>query len=108
MSPSGSATTAYVAVRDQLRRAAIAGDLRDHGWHVVEHATTLHLLAELADCILGLRPAQPAVGLIVTEDPAPGCRGMTIAEGLRDLGVDIPVVVVAGAAAQPVDFERRA
>jgi FixJ family two-component response regulator len=68
-------------------------DLRSKGWDVIEHASTFHLLADLSDCILGHRPWQ-AVGLIVVEDSSPGCRGTTIASGLRELGASIPVIVI--------------
>jgi FixJ family two-component response regulator len=83
----------YVAITDPPTRTEVVTELRAKGWDVVEHATTFHLLADLSDCILGQRPWQ-SVGLIVVEDTSPGLRGTTIAHGLRELGVSIPVIVV--------------
>jgi FixJ family two-component response regulator len=85
----------HVALRDPELRAEVSDELRSKGWQVLEHAGTVDLLAVLSDCILGTRPWPPA-GLIVVDETSPGCRGTTIAQGLRELGVAIPVLVVEG------------
>lgn len=98
--PDGGAHTCYLAVRDDTERCRLAADLRSLGWNVVEHATAFHLLADVCDYILGSRPWE-SVGSIVVEEASPGCRGATVEEGLRDLGVTIPVVLVPGARRAP-------
>jgi FixJ family two-component response regulator len=85
----------HVALRDPELRAAVRDELRSKGWQVVEHAGTFDLLAALSDCILGTKPWPPA-DLIVVDETSPACRGTTIAQGLRELGVAIPVLVVEG------------
>lgn len=82
----------YITVRDPLCRARISDVLRRDGWTVVEQPTGFHLIQAIADVIDGHPWRAPA--LIVVDARAPGCTGMTIAAGLRDLGIAIPVVVV--------------
>jgi CheY-like chemotaxis protein len=85
---------AHVSMADHARRERIAGVLEGAGWTVVLHPTGFHLLQAIADVIegrtTGLRP-----GLIVMDTRARGCAGTTIAAGLRDLGISIPIVLVA-------------
>jgi FixJ family two-component response regulator len=84
----------YVAVGDNAYRAAIVEALRHQGATVIEYRTGFHLLGALADLIEGARPArQPR--LLVVDAVSRGCSGITIAAGLRDLEVQIPVVIVA-------------
>lgn len=85
---------AHVALEDAAGRAAIVHALQRRGWSVVEQPTGLHLIHAVSGLILGDRPwLRP--GLIVADAAARGCSGLSIASGLRDLGVRIPVVVVA-------------
>jgi hypothetical protein len=86
-------TTAYIAIGDRLMRERIADVLHRRGYAVTAHATGAHLLADLADVIEGRTREVP--GLVVVDAFARGCAGLTIAAGLRDLGVEIPVVLVA-------------
>jgi hypothetical protein len=80
-------------------------DLRDHvratlesaGWVVVEHATGFHIVRAIADLIDG-RTVWRRPGLIVVDAWSRGCAGVSIATGLHDLGVEIPIVVVAAGA----------
>jgi DNA-binding response OmpR family regulator len=82
----------YITVRDPLCRARISDVLARDGWTVVEQPTGFHLIQAIANVIDGHPWRAPA--LIVVDALAPGCRGTTIAAGLRDLGVAIPVVVI--------------
>jgi FixJ family two-component response regulator len=84
----------YIAVDDPAYRAAIADALRRQGAAVIEYRTGFHLLGALADLIEGDKSSlQP--GLLVVDAVLRGCSGTTIAAGLRDLDVRIPVVIVA-------------
>ncbi len=84
--------TAYIAIEDRVQRERIMRALQRRGWSVVAHATGFHLLSELADVIEG--KARELPGLIVVDAYARGCAGTTIAAGLHDLGLDIPVEII--------------
>jgi len=84
----------YTAIRDEAIRAELARSLAQLGWRVVERPTGFHIVQELADVILERAPAPP-VGLLVVDEPSHGCRGSSIARGLRELGIQVPVTVVA-------------
>lgn len=85
---------AYVSMQDPSARARIESLLETAGWTVRLQRTGFHLLESIADVIEGqstwLRPS-----LIVIDARSPGCSGVTIAAGLRDLGITIPIVLVA-------------
>jgi len=85
-------STAYIAIEDRAQRERISDALHKRGLSVVEHPTGFHLLSELADVIEGRARDRPA--LIVVDAYARGCAGTTIAAGLHDLGLDIPVEIV--------------
>jgi len=95
--------TAYIAIEDRVQRERIMRALDRRGWSVVAHATGFHLLSELADVIEG--KARELPGLIVVDAYARGCAGTTIAAGLHDLGLDIPVEIVPRRP-KPVDGDR--
>jgi FixJ family two-component response regulator len=85
---------AHVTIHDPACRTAVVDMLHRRGWAVVEQPTGLHLIHAISGIILGDDPwLQP--GLIVADAAARGCSGESIAHGLRDLGVHIPVVVIA-------------
>jgi FixJ family two-component response regulator len=84
----------YVAVDDRACRAAIVDALHRQGWEAIEYPTGYHLIEATADLIDGRQPVVRP-GLIVVDAMSRGCSGMTIAAGLRDLDVRIPVVIVA-------------
>jgi CheY-like chemotaxis protein len=84
----------YIAVEDSAYRTAIVDALHRQGAAVIEYRTGFHLLGALADLIEGAQPPLKP-GLLVVDAVSPGCSGITIAAGLRDLDVDIPVVIVA-------------
>lgn len=85
----------YITVQDDAARARIQQQLERLGWAVIAQPTGFHLVQALSDVIDGhrswLRPE-----LIVLDAWPRGCAGTTIAAGLRDLGIAIPIVLVAG------------
>ncbi|NVB82219.1 MAG: hypothetical protein HOV81_27815 [Kofleriaceae bacterium] len=74
-------------------RSRIRTILEHAGWTAIVEPTGFHLLRAIADIIEeGARPSlHPA--LIVIDAYARGCAGATIALGLRDLGITIPIVL---------------
>jgi hypothetical protein len=92
-------TLAYVSLRDDTVRDRVVSTLDAAGWTAIEQPTGYHVLRSMADVIEGdetwRRP-----GLIVIDAFARGCAGTTIALGLRDLGIEIPIVLVT-AVGQP-------
>jgi CheY-like chemotaxis protein len=98
---------AYVALDDPAIRARVIGILEDAGWTAIVEPTGFHLLQAIADVIDGsqtwLRP-----DLIVIDAFARGCAGTTIALGLRDLGITIPIVLaVAPGHPKPIASDDR-
>jgi hypothetical protein len=85
---------AYLTVQDADARTRISSALDRMGWAVISQPTGFHLIQAIAGVIDGhrgwLRP-----GLIVIDARSRGCAGTTIAAGLRDLGITIPIVLVA-------------
>jgi hypothetical protein len=92
--PTPAPPTCYTAIRDATIRAQLARSLARLGWRVIERQTGYHLIEELADVILEKAP-KPPIGLVVVDEPSPGCRGSSIARGLRELGIEVPVTVIA-------------
>jgi FixJ family two-component response regulator len=97
---------AYVSMQDRPARDRIVNLLERSGWTVLAKPTGFHVLQAIADVIDGhrewLRP-----GLIVIDAHARGCAGTTIAAGLRDLGIAIPIVLIAAPGASlPVSSDR--
>jgi hypothetical protein len=92
MNPRNHNGIAHLAVAASDCRARIRDTLVRRGWNVVEHPTGFHLLQAIADIIEEGRSESPQ--LLVVDAVARGCTGITIAAGLRDLGVQIPLVLV--------------
>jgi len=92
--PPTAPPTCYTAIRDESLRAELGRSLSRLGWRVIDRPTGFHLIQELADVILEEAP-RPTVGLLVVDEPSPGCRGSSIARGLRALGIEVPVTVLA-------------
>jgi hypothetical protein len=92
-STESSKPIAYVVLEDLAVRSRVVALLETAGWTVIVEPTGVHLLRSMADVIEGahtwLRP-----GLIVVDAFARGCAGTTLALGLRDLGIEIPIVLV--------------
>lgn len=85
---------AYVAMREPRARQRIVDALERGGWAVVLQPSGFHLIQAIAGVIDG-RQAWLRPGLIVVDARSRGCAGTTIAAGLRDLGITIPIVLIA-------------
>ena len=85
---------AYVSMQDRTARQRIIHVLERAGWAVIPQPSGFHLIQAIAGVIDGhqswLRPS-----LIVVDARSRGCAGTTIAAGLRDLGITIPIVLIA-------------
>lgn len=94
----------YLAVANDQTRTSLETELVRLGWHVITKPTGIDLVADLAGGILGDQPVD--VDLVVVEDKLPGCRGSSIARGLAELGVGIPVAVIDSQPAELAEAER--
>jgi FixJ family two-component response regulator len=87
---------AYVSMQDRTARQRIVHVLERAGWAVIPQPSGFHLIQAIAGVIDGQQPwLRP--GLIVADTRSRGCAGTTIAAGLRDLGITIPIVLIAAA-----------
>jgi len=85
---------AYVSMHDRAARQQIVSVLERAGWAVIPQPSGFHLIQAIAGVIEGQQPwLRP--GLIVVDARSRGCAGTTIAAGLRDLGITIPIVLIA-------------
>jgi DNA-binding response OmpR family regulator len=84
---------AYTAVLDEEQRRQIGDELRAAGWTVVESPTGYHLVESISGAILGDQ-AWRRPSLVVADAISPGCSGLSIAQGLRDLGWTTPIVLL--------------
>ena len=85
---------AYVAMQDRGASQRIVNVLERAGWAVIPQPSGFHLIQAIAGVIDGDQPwLRP--GLIVVDARSRGCTGTTIAAGLRDLGIVIPIVLIA-------------
>jgi CheY-like chemotaxis protein len=92
---------AFVAIQDDERRREVADALRKDGWAVVDSKTGYHLVESLSGFILGDRPwIHPH--LVVVDVHSPGCSGITISQGLRDLGWNTPVILLSRQGITPI------
>src|SRR4051812_34765107 len=96
-----------VAVRDRDCRASITKQLRRLGWMVDEHVSGFHIIEALADVIIG-DTVSPRPDLVVVDAISPGCWGVTIAAGFRDLGLAIPVLVIGNSELSAAEVDARA
>lgn len=93
LEPRPARPVAYVTMQHAPARSRIIETLEHAGWAVIPQPTGFHLLHAIADVIDGkLTWLDPT--LIVIDAYARGCAGTTIAAGLRDLGIEIPIVLV--------------
>lgn len=91
---------AYVCMKDSAARARIISAL-ERMYAISLQPTGFHLIGAIADVIEG-RAAWRQPSLIIVDAVLPGCAGTTIADGLRDLGIAIPTVVIRS----PSDVDR--
>jgi CheY-like chemotaxis protein len=85
---------AHVAMQERAARDRIVSVLERAGWTVILQPSGFHLIQAIAGIIDGHQPwLRP--GLIVVDARSRGCAGTTIAAGLRDLGITIPIVLIA-------------
>jgi DNA-binding NtrC family response regulator len=96
-----------VAVRDRDCRSHVTKALRRLGWTVIEHASGFHVVRALSDVIIG-NAIGPMPDLIVVDAISAGCSGVTIAAGFRDLGLAIPIILIAPAEASEVPADAYA
>lgn len=97
----------YITVRDPACRSQLSELLSRQGWTVIEQPTGFHVIQAIAELIEG-KQAWRTPALLVVDARAPGCSGRTIAAGLRELGVELPVVVVTDPATAVRDTARAA
>lgn len=76
-------------------RVAVTEMITACGHEVVSLADGYHLTQTLAGAILGEDAARPR--LIITNPILPGCTGVSLLAGLRELGWDTPVIFLIGA-----------
>ena len=88
---------AHVAMQEPTARQRIVSVLERAGWAVIAQPSGFHLIQAFAGVIEGHEGHQPWLrpGLIVVDARSRGCAGTTIAAGLRDLGITIPIVLIA-------------
>jgi hypothetical protein len=84
----------YLSLSDRRLQREVVDTLHDQGWAVVTCDSGFHLIQAIAGVILGDHPWL-RIGLVVVDDATPGCRGASIVMGLRDLGLRMPVALVA-------------
>lgn len=97
---------AYVAMQEPAARQRIVKVLSRAGWAVIPQPSGFHLIQAIAGVIDG-NQAWMRPGMIVVDARSRGCAGTTIAAGLRDLGITIPIVLIAAPdQALPVSPDR--
>lgn len=79
-----------VGVSDRDLRRAVTGTLAARGHDVVAVPDGFHLTQRIADAILGDSRSRPE--LIIINPILPGCTGLSLLAGLRELGWDTPVI----------------
>jgi len=98
---------AYVTMQDTATRAEIVSVLERSGWTVVPQPTGFHLIQAISGVIEEGRQTWLRPSMIVIDARSRGCSGVTIAAGLRDLGITIPIVLIAAAGdALPVSSDE--
>jgi len=93
-----------VAVRDRECRSSVTRSLRRVGWMVDEYASGFHVVQALSGLILGI-PVRPKPDLVIIDAISPGCSAVTVAAGFRDLGLEIPIMLIAPRAAPDLGAE---
>jgi CheY-like chemotaxis protein len=98
---------ALTSIADVKERKRVRKLLRKRGCKVHELESGYHLVQAMSGVILGGAP--DPIQVIVCDAISAGCSGVTIAAGLRDLRLDIPVVLIWPTAdAPPPGYARGA
>ena len=85
-----------VAEDDREMRRLVVEALTDDGYDIAEVCDGVELLAQVGSSVLfgGFGSTREPPDLIVTDVRMPGLTGLTVLEGLRRAGGDVPVVVI--------------
>lgn len=82
-----------LGIADTQLRASVASALTGLECDVVALGDGFHVIERMADAILGgSRQARPC--LIIVDSILPGCTGLSLLAGLRELGWDTPVILL--------------
>jgi|GEM_PF-986269 len=84
---------ALVGVAEARPRGEISEMLSRLGFAVSAEADGFRLIERIADAILGKAVERPA--LIIADALLPGCTGLSLLGGLRDLGWQTPVILLS-------------
>jgi DNA-binding response OmpR family regulator len=88
------AARVLIAEDDQEFRRLLARTLRGEGYEVVETASGVDFLDAFADAVLKDADLDSVCDLIVTDVRMPGFSGLSILDGLRNLGCATPAIIV--------------
>ena len=97
---------ALVALADAVCRARVTRVLGERGWQVEPHPSGFHLVVALERLVAG-EATVPWPSLIVVDAISAGCLGITLAAGLRELEVPVPIVLVDANGHAAEDQARR-
>ena len=84
---------------DESFRSALAENLRDDGYHVVEYATA-HEVPPLT--------ALGEVGVVVTDYDMPGTNGLTFADTFHAVYPSVPIIIVTGVCTKNLEAQAAA
>lgn len=84
---------AIVAIGVQTDRSRLASLLRADGFEVAAVCDGFQLIDQIADAILG-REGSRRPDLIISDAVLPGCTGLSLLAGVRDLGWSTPVILL--------------
>lgn len=88
-----------VGMTNAARRAALTRGLRDAGHRVIVAQDGYHLVRLMSEALLDENDATERPDLIIADVTMPGCSGMTILDGIRQLEWETPVFLI-------VDFNQ--
>ena len=87
--------TILVAIADEQRRSNVNAAVSNLDCEVVTVADGYHLIQLIADAILD-DTERPRPTLIIADSILPGCTGLSVLAGIRELGWNTPVVLLTG------------
>ena len=102
-----TAPRVFLAVVDPSKRLRLTGALERIGCDVVATHSGYHLLERIADALLD--DGASRADALVFDAILPGCTGLSLLEGLRDLQWDVPIILLnVSSADQASDLRDRA